>query len=144
MPLDNLLRLLLKPAFDTNQRLQPNGQQATKYAFNDADGSSEELLKGNIMALPDDAFLEDVDTENKKSAVYEIQKAWVGGYVTGRAWAFEQMGLLVTMYLQHLDDEALEELADYDWDGSAPQQELLNVFSDLAVQFRTAREEAKA
>jgi len=95
------------------------------------------------MALPDAAFLEDVDTGNKKAAVDEIQKAWVGGYVTGRAWAFEQMGFLVTMYLQHLDDDVLNALSDYNWSGDAPQQELLSIFSDLALQFRIARDEAK-
>lgn len=136
-----LLKVLLKPDYDAHQCLTPNGQGGSKYNFAQPVGwdednyeSAEELLEGTIIALPDDSFLEGVDMCDEKTALAEIQKAWIGGYVTGRAWAANKIGVLLDMHLRNPGDSLLRLLSDYVWDEDDQQQELLVLFYLVATR----------
>lgn len=140
MSLETFLSLILTPdAPPPGERFLPRDDSADKYVIPGDVSGAAELLSGSLISLPGKECLEGVDLSDLDAVQSELGKAWVGGYVTGREWAMQNMMSLLMVYLERLDDPMIRSLAAYDWDEDASQPEVLEWFSQVATAMNCAR-----
>lgn len=140
MSLEKFFSLVLPPfAPSPGERFLPRQDSANKYVIPDDVSGAAELLSGSLISLPSKECLEGVDLSDPEEAHRELSKAWVGGYVSGREWAMHNMMMLLTVYLERLDEPMIHELAEFDWDEDAAQPEVLEWFSQVAIAMDCAR-----
>ena len=141
IPLD----LLLRPAAPApSERFLPRDQSDDKYVYPvNAEGTTE-LLSGAIAALPGQECLEGVDLSDPAQAEKEIQKAWVGGYISGRDWGLESFPALLGAHLNGESDELISELAHYKYGEDARQPALLYWLCEVALMMKTMRRSPEA
>lgn len=140
MSLETFLSLILTPdAPPPGKRFVPRDESADKYVIPDDVSGAAELLTGSLISLPGKECLKGLDLSDPEAIQGELGKAWVGGYVTGREWALRNMYTLLTVYLMRLDEPMIRDLAAYDWDEHAAQPEVLEWFSQAAIDMDSAR-----
>ena len=123
---DSFVNMLVTPPdLEPNLPWEAHGTGPDRYACYDRHGRSAELLKGGIVSLPGPGSLRYLDTDNELAVLKEIQKAWVGGYVSGQLFGQVQAELLLNEFLENPDKSVLERFAKLDHRNQAVDREAL-------------------
>ena len=138
MTFDEFFQTFLSPFGPApTESFVPRDQSDNKYVFPEDVFGATELLSGSLIALPGKHCLEGVNTGDAVTLEREIQKAWVGGYVSGREWALVNIGVFLAMMWEDGDSPMMQAMAAHDWDETASQPELRHWFVGHAIAFLT-------